>query len=976
MKTMKTTTTKTSSERGTTNFQTKSVLKRSMSIVAILLFVLSVQSFAQQRLWGMSQNGSSYDVGVIFSTDATGGNVVIEHNFEYPNDIDGRNPQGSLMRAGNGMLYGMTLLGGTAGLGVLFEFNPTTHLYTKKVDFIGSNGRNPTGSLMKATNGKLYGMTQSGGLYGYGVIFQVDLSGGNFTYSVVVNFDGTNTGYGQNGNLIQATNGKLYGVNRNGGLYSHGVLFEYTIGASNCIPRYNFSGWGSEGSLVQCTTNGLLYGMTYQGGTYNLGSLFQYNTSTFQYSTMVSFSGTDGRYPSGSLIEAGGNLYGMSRQGGYGYGNLFKYTPGAAAVVNQINFTGGANIFPQYPGETPCGSLLKASDGNLYGMTTSRSNSGRGNIFRYNYTTLTYTETSVFAYITASASPAYPYYTNLIETGPCAAPATPGIIAGTFAGVCANSSATFSIPLTVSNATSYTWTAPAGATFAANGLTTYTSPDASTLSAVVNFGAGFTSGTIKVQANNGCGSSAFRTSVTINSIPTIPVAILGTQYTGLCPLGIASSTYSVAAVAGATSYTWTAPTGATFANTSNTYTTTALSVVVDFGSTFVGGKLTVTANNACGSSAVRISLALSSKPPTPGVISGTFTGICPAGTPSATYSIPAIVAGATNYTWTAPAGATFALTTTNTYTTANASILSALVNFSGAFTSGTLTVTANNACGSSTNRISALITSVPPMPGVITGTAAGLCNVTNVSYSVTNVLGMTYAWTAPFGVSFTGQGTNAILATFGNFGSGTFSVSTTNACGSSLPRTMNVKGAPATPTSLTGSTVMCNGAATFTVNAIPSATYYMWTIPNGTAFGSGQGTTDISLNVSSVTSGNVSVLAYNACGIGLAKTVAVGACHAYLNGIGTDEEQATEVPASFLIYPNPTSGLFNISIANEDNLTYFVAVYNVLGEMVSNTQITHSISEIDLSANKSGFYFIMITDSDNTLKYSGKIIKE
>jgi hypothetical protein len=57
-----------------------------------------------------------------------------------------------------------------------------------------------------------------------------------------------------------------------------------------------------------------------------------------------------------------------------------------------------------------------------------------------------------------------------------------------------------------------------------------------------------------------------------------------------------SQTYSVSAVSGATSYTWTLPSGWSGSSTSNSITTTA-------GSS--GGTVSVKANNACGSSAVR-----------------------------------------------------------------------------------------------------------------------------------------------------------------------------------------------------------------------------------------------------------------------------------------------------------------------------------------------------------------------------------
>jgi uncharacterized repeat protein (TIGR03803 family) len=96
-------------------------------------------------------------------------------------------PYGHVTLAWNGKLYGMTSTGGTANLGVLFSYDPASGTYSQLQSFGGLLGNNPHGSLVQAKNGKLYGMTFGGGSGGNGVIFSFDpLSG---MYSVVYNFD-------------------------------------------------------------------------------------------------------------------------------------------------------------------------------------------------------------------------------------------------------------------------------------------------------------------------------------------------------------------------------------------------------------------------------------------------------------------------------------------------------------------------------------------------------------------------------------------------------------------------------------------------------------------------------------------------------------------------------------------------------------------------------------------------------------------
>lgn len=57
----------------------------------------------------------------------------------------------------------MTNSGGVNNKGVLFQYDPNNNIYLKKIDFNGSvNGSNPSASLIQASDGKLYGMTPYG----------------------------------------------------------------------------------------------------------------------------------------------------------------------------------------------------------------------------------------------------------------------------------------------------------------------------------------------------------------------------------------------------------------------------------------------------------------------------------------------------------------------------------------------------------------------------------------------------------------------------------------------------------------------------------------------------------------------------------------------------------------------------------------------------------------------------------------------
>src|SRR5436190_13334184 len=96
------------------------------------------------------------------------------------------------MQASNGKLYGMTNVGGTNNLGVIFSYDITASQYSVVYNFDGANGSNPQRTVTQASNGMLYGTTNSGGLYGQGAAFKFDIA--TNTYTKIMDFSPA-TGY-------------------------------------------------------------------------------------------------------------------------------------------------------------------------------------------------------------------------------------------------------------------------------------------------------------------------------------------------------------------------------------------------------------------------------------------------------------------------------------------------------------------------------------------------------------------------------------------------------------------------------------------------------------------------------------------------------------------------------------------------------------------------------------------------------------
>jgi uncharacterized repeat protein (TIGR03803 family) len=345
------------------------------------------------KLYGMASNGGTGGMGTIYEYDVANNSLTTK--FDFSGTTSGRSPTGHLIRASNDLLYGLTLGGGTTDQGVLFEFNPSNSNFTKKIDFGGVKGIAPYGSLVQATNGKVYGTIEQG-LQGYGGIFEYTISSN--TLLPIVAFDAGPTGISSRGTLIQAADLKLYGMTSGGGLGGDGVLFVYDIGTSGYQVKLNFNS-GQEGirplgGLVQ-GSNGRIYGTTYDGS----GTLFEYNISTGEFSKKIDLSFEKGTNPISALTLAqNGKLYGVTRFGGdSNSGVVFEYDPSGNVYVKKQSFSSTFG--------TPIGSLVQLPDGKFYGVTESGGNTNEGILYQYDPATNAITKKIDFAAGTNGSSP-------------------------------------------------------------------------------------------------------------------------------------------------------------------------------------------------------------------------------------------------------------------------------------------------------------------------------------------------------------------------------------------------------------------------------------------------------------------------------------------------------------------------------------------------------------------------------------------
>jgi uncharacterized repeat protein (TIGR03803 family) len=135
----------------------------------------------------------------------------------------------------HGDLFGTTALGGANGQGTVFEIAKTATGYasspTTLVNFNGANGGILYGSLIVDAHGDLFGMTAAGGATGQGTVFEIAKTTHGYasTPTTLVNFNGTD-GAAPYGSLTADAHGDLFGTTNYSGPNNtgYGTVFEIT----------------------------------------------------------------------------------------------------------------------------------------------------------------------------------------------------------------------------------------------------------------------------------------------------------------------------------------------------------------------------------------------------------------------------------------------------------------------------------------------------------------------------------------------------------------------------------------------------------------------------------------------------------------------------------------------------------------------------------------------------------------------------
>jgi uncharacterized repeat protein (TIGR03803 family) len=422
-------------------------------------------------LYILTNRGGANNTGVIFKVMKDGSNytklmdieaILTSSNYS---SLGPYWPSGSLMQASNGKLYGVNPIKGDNGKGSIFRIETDGENYTELIQFDGTNGSGPIGSLFEANDGMLYGLAEQGGANDLGVIYKLNLDGTNFIK--LFDFDGTTTGkifsgsplkltqvgaylFGTTsadlssnngslyrisldgaftkfkefpeeftrpaGQLLLASDGYLYGLAGKGGPAGVGGIYKIKSDGTEYATVYSFDklkdGFAYGNSLIE-DTDGYLYGMTYGLGSNGLGVIFKIKKDGTGFEKLLDFNGSNGGTPMGALTRASngllygvGNIFNGAAGDGY-YGLAFRIAKDGSGYQKLIDFNN------ESVGISPYGTLVQASDGNLYGVNAYGGTTNEGVIFKMDLDGNNYGHIVDFEY--GTTGPSDGYGTKLIQ---------------------------------------------------------------------------------------------------------------------------------------------------------------------------------------------------------------------------------------------------------------------------------------------------------------------------------------------------------------------------------------------------------------------------------------------------------------------------------------------------------------------------------------------------------------------------------
>ncbi len=299
------------------------------------------------NFYGTTQGGGVV-AGSIFEISPSGKLTTLYSSALYPTQ---------LRQARNGNFYGEY----DAEYGAIFEMSPSGKL-TTLFGFDYNDGAYPNGGLIQAANGDLYGVTFGGGsgsnnecirFVGCGTIFKITPAGKLTTLYNFCPLTDCTTGAAPYGPLVQATDGNFYGTT-SGEDVNGGTAFEMSPDGTLTLLHSFCSGDCLDGALSEAgllqSTNGNFYGTTTVTGGGGKGTIFSLSTGLGPFVKTQPTSAKEGAtigifgqgLASSSVVQFGGVQATNVKLSGSTF--LFATVPAGALTGSVTVTTGGTTL--------------------------------------------------------------------------------------------------------------------------------------------------------------------------------------------------------------------------------------------------------------------------------------------------------------------------------------------------------------------------------------------------------------------------------------------------------------------------------------------------------------------------------------------------------------------------------------------------------------------------------------------------------
>jgi uncharacterized repeat protein (TIGR03803 family) len=170
------------------------------------------------NLFGTTSQGGSANLGTIFELTPSQGGWSEDSLYQFQSGPGGQTPWAGLVSDGAGNLYGATTTGGTNGAGTVYQLTPSGGGWSySPIYSFGGSGSGPVSNLTIDPSGNLYGTTPGGGQFGHGSVFKLTHGNGAWSYASLHDFTGGSDGAQPSGTVLLDASGNIYGTALAGG---------------------------------------------------------------------------------------------------------------------------------------------------------------------------------------------------------------------------------------------------------------------------------------------------------------------------------------------------------------------------------------------------------------------------------------------------------------------------------------------------------------------------------------------------------------------------------------------------------------------------------------------------------------------------------------------------------------------------------------------------------------------------------------